>query len=214
MADFSYYNKVGFALILPLLFVFFMMRIDMRKTKRLFFVFLSNSYFFAYSTDKTQNISLYNVLKFSFTSSLLTLLILLFLYDKEYLYTFFLESYFTCLGISVLYLLVKQLVSELIYQFFNKKIEYKQVLILENSYLTSFLVLNYIVISYAFLHLKELNTVFIIICITLLLSYVFRLVKMLINNKSLLSVKLFYIISYLCILEISPFIYLFKRYLV
>ncbi|MDO6736983.1 DUF4271 domain-containing protein [Wenyingzhuangia sp. 2_MG-2023] len=214
MIDFSYYNKIGFVLLLPLVFVFLMSRIDLRKTKRLFFVFFSNSYFYAYPVDTTPNISLFTILRFGFASTLLGLLIMLLFYDKDYLFAFFFTAYFESLGMSVLYLLIKYFVAEFVYFASNKKSYYKQMLVLETSYLTSVLMANYFVISYAFLHLKELDVVFKIMYISLLITYFMRLSGMLINNKNLLSGKLFYIILYLCTLEIFPFIYLFKRYLV
>ncbi|NJB82317.1 DUF4271 domain-containing protein [Wenyingzhuangia aestuarii] len=211
--DFTYYTQVGIVLLLPLVFVFLMCMVDLKRTKLLFRVFSSNQYFYAYSTDVVSNVSMYHVFGFGFISTLLALFLMPLLYNDVEIFTNFIPLYFGALLGSVVYGFVKYLVSEFLYQFSNKKKHCKQMLILETSYLASIFLVLYVLVFYDFLHLNHQSWFSNVLLISALVLYFIRLIALLSNNKNLMSGRLFYIILYLCTLEIFPFIYLFKGYI-
>lgn len=210
----EYYNKVGLMLLVPLVFLFVMSRVDLKRTKLLLMVFFSNKYFYRYPVDTTPNISLFNGLGFGVNLTVLNLLLMFVFYDKQYIFNYFFTAYLKSLSIAFLYLLAKYLISEFVYFGSNRKESYKQMFILETSYLTSLLLVTFFFISYGFLHLEELDFVLKLIAFCLVTCYLIRAIVLINNNKNLLGGKLFYIILYLCTLELVPFVYLFKHYLV
>ncbi|WP_394329947.1 DUF4271 domain-containing protein [Ochrovirga pacifica] len=199
---------------IPLLFLFLMSKIDLKRTKLLLMVFFSNKYFYRYPIDTTPHITVYNFLWYGVNISTLNLLLLLFLFDREQIYHEFFTCYCKALLVSFVYLLVKYLLSEVINQFRSKTTKYKQLFVLESSYFTSLLLISLFFMSFAYLHLQILPVAFIATSSCLLIFYVLRAVLLLVNNKNLISSKLYYIILYLCTLELVPFVYLYKHYLV
>ncbi|MGY6648235.1 DUF4271 domain-containing protein [Wenyingzhuangia sp. IMCC45574] len=201
-------------LLLPLVFLFVMSRIDLKRTKLLLMVFFSNKYYYRYPVDTTATVSLYTVLLYGVNISVLNLLLVPILYQREFIFNHFFTTYFKSLLVAFLYLLIKYLIAEFVFFFLGRKDGYKQTFVMETSYLTSVLLISFFPISYAFLHIKELGTVLNIVAFFFITCYVVRGILMLANNKNLLEGKLYYIILYLCSLELVPIVYLFKRYLV
>ncbi len=207
-----YNNVVTIVLYLPIVFVFFMCLMDLRRSRLFFNTFFTNKYFYAYPVDVTPVFSLYYIVVLGFLIIAKTMLVMLLGYSQEIIYGSFVRVFIQVLGSVFGYCLLKILAGKLLSYFFKRITVYKQMLVLETSYLACVLLLLYPVLSYGFLHLSTVSHVFNVVLISALLLYCFRFVILVWNNKNLVSGQLLYIILYLCILEIVPFIYLFKRY--
>jgi len=211
--DFSYYTKVSVVFLFPLFFVFLMCMIDLKKTKLYFSVFTSNSYFYTYPIEVVSKISLYYIAVLGFISMILAFLLTSFLYTDLEIFEDFAGIYCQLFLFSIIYLIAKHFLLELIYVLSNKKTHHKQMLSLEISYLTSISMVVYVICFYGFLHLNHYSIWSNVLLISGLVLYSLRLLALFSNNKILISGKLLYIILYLCILEIIPFVYLFKGYI-
>ncbi|WP_169816805.1 DUF4271 domain-containing protein [Wenyingzhuangia fucanilytica] len=198
---------------MPLIIVFLMCMVDLLRTKLLFKSLFSNQYFYKYPHDSVNTLSLYQVLVFLYMSVVLALFLMFLLCDKTYIYQQFFEAFRSAFYISSSFFIVKYLVSEFLYQFSNKKLHFKQMLILETSYLTVVLLVVFLLLSCVFLHLDYYDSLRNILLIIALLTYFIRFIVLVLNNKNLLSGKVLHIILYLCTLEIVPFVYLFKSYI-
>ncbi|MGY5356056.1 DUF4271 domain-containing protein [Wenyingzhuangia sp. IMCC45467] len=212
LIDYSYYNKVSLILLLPLVLVFFMCMVDLTRTKYLFRSLFSNNYFYKYPYDSISKITLYQVLMFLYISIVFSFFLMFLMYKREFIYQNFLEAFRNSLLISAAYFFVKYLVSEFLYNASNKKAYFKQMLVLETSYLVVVLLVVFFVLCYVFLHLNYYEWMRKSTLIIALIMYSYRLIVLISNNKNLLSGKILFIILYLCTLEIVPFIYLFKSY--
>lgn len=212
LREFVYYNEVGLVLLLPLFFVFLMCMVDLKRTKMLFSVFFSNQYFYTYRTDVFSTSVFYRFFGFGFISSLLALFFIPFFYDGSYIYRNFIPVFLEFFLSAIMYSFIKNVFGILFNYLTIKSKVSKQMLVLETSYLASVLAMLYFIIAYVFLHLNHQEIMLKVMLISGLILYGIRLVAVLLNNKNLLSGKLFYIILYLCILEILPLIYLFKCY--
>lgn len=212
LVDYSYYNKVSLILLIPLLLVFLMCMVDLTRTKFLFRSLFSNSYFYRYPYDVISKISFYQILIFLLNSIGFAFFLMLLLYDGSDIYQCFFESFRFTFCLSAGYFLMKHLVSELLYNFSNKKSYFKQMYVLETSYLLVVLLTVFMLVCYVFLHLNNYEWLRNFVLIFALCMYFIRFVVLLSNNKNLLSSKILFIILYLCTLEIVPFIYLFKSY--
>ena len=212
LVDNSYYNKLSLVLLSPLFIVFFMCMVDLTRTKLLFRSLFSNQYFYKYPHDAVSTLSLYQILVFLYVSVVFALFLMFLLYDSEFIYQQFFEAFRGCVYISAGYFFIKYLVSEFLYNFSRRKSHFKQMLVLETSYLAVVLLMVFLLLCYVFLHLDIYNSSRIFVLITALILYFIRFIIIVLNNKNLLSGKILYIILYLCTLEIVPFIYLFKSY--
>ena len=212
LIDYSYYNKVSLVLLLPLFIVFLMCMIDLTRTKFLFRSLFSNRYFYKYPYDTVSTISFYQVIVMSYLSILFGLFLMLLLYDVEFIYQHFFDAFTTCLYISMGCFCVKYLLSEFLYNYSNRKLYFKQMFVLETSYLAVVLLVLFLPLCYVFLHLNNYHLLRNYLFILALITYIIRFILLVLNNKNLLSGKILYIILYLCTLEIVPFIYLFKSY--
>ncbi len=210
--DFSYNNMLTIVLLLPVLFVFLMCMIDLRKTKLFFNVFFSNKFFYTYTLDLRSVFSLYNLFALSFVLQVFSLIIVLLFYEKNEIFNFFLNIYAENLSYVFIYFLTKLFLGKILSYFFSDKDLGKQMLMLETSYLACVGLLVYPILAYGYLHLNVVQKTVNIALLTILFLYGLRLFMLFRNNKNLLSGQLFYIILYLCTLEIFPFIYIFKRY--
>ncbi|MGY5353015.1 DUF4271 domain-containing protein [Wenyingzhuangia sp. IMCC45533] len=208
-----YYNNVATALLfLPILFIFFMCLLDLRRSKLFFNTFFSNKYFYAYPVDLSSFVSLYNLFVFGFISTTFSLFLMLILYSDIEVYTLTLNLYVKIFLMVLAYSILKFLGGKLYSYFFRFSNLHKQMLSLETSYLASLLMLVFPLFGYAILQLNHHNFTCNIMVLSVLFLYCFRLGKLIWNNKNLLSGQVLYIILYLCTLEIFPFIYFFKRY--
>lgn len=212
LVDYSYYNKVSLVLLIPLFIVFFMCMVDLNRAKYLFRSLFSNSYFYRYPHDTTSAMSLYQILVFMFMSVVFSLFLMVLRYDNEFIYQHFFEGFRSTLYLSMGYFFTKYLLSEFLYNSSRKKSHFKQMLILETSYLTVILLVVFLLLCYAFLHLNFYEITKGNLLIVGFILYLIRGIVLIVNNKNLLSGKVLYIILYLCTLEIVPFIYLFKSY--
>ncbi|NIJ46075.1 hypothetical protein FHR24_002553 [Wenyingzhuangia heitensis] len=211
--DFTYYTQVGIVLLIPLFFVFLMCMVDLKRTQLLFKSFFSNQYFYTYSVDNIATVSVYHFFGLGFVSTVISLFLMPLLYDNQFIFINFSLLFFKVLFFVVLYCLLKYILYEFFYFLSNKKRHSKQMFILETSYLAVVMLVLYVLLFYVFLHLNQQNNWSIILLISALVLYLIRLLALFSNNKNVLSGKLFYIILYLCTLEIFPFIYLFKGYI-
>lgn len=200
-------------LLMPLFIVFLMCMVDLTKTKLLFRSLFSNTYFYKYPYDSVGRFSLYQILNILFISVVFSFLLMVIYFNDEYVYESFLLSFNNMLIPSLIYFFLKYLISEFLYSSSNNKPWFKQMLILETSYLTVVLLLVFFVVSYLFLHLNNYENVKNYLFGFFFFMYFIRGVILVMNNKNLLSGKILYIILYLCSLEIVPFIYLFKSYI-
>lgn len=212
LVDNSYYNKLSLVLFASLFIVFLMCMVDLTRTKLLFRSLFSNRYFYKYPHDSVSTLSLYQVLVFLYVSVVFALFLMFLLHDNKFIYQHFYEAFRHCVYLSTGYFFVKYLLSEFLYNASNKKPHFKQMFMLETSYLSVVLLVLFLILCYVFLHLNIYNSARKFILIIALIAYFIRSVIIISNNKNLLSGKIMYIILYLCTLEIVPFIYLFKSY--
>ncbi len=211
--NWSYYTLIGSLLFLPLLFVFLMSMIDLKKTMLFFRVLFSNKYFYKYSVDTNRKTTPFYLCVLGAMSVVLALLLSVLKYGSLEIYQNLLKIFSETIVLSVAYFFVKRVVAEMLHHLLGKNAGIKQMINLEFSYLASVFVVVYLLDVYVFLHLDKLETMVNYILITSLFLYVIRAILMFVNNKNLLSSKIIYIILYLCALEILPFIYIFKRYI-
>lgn len=210
--DFIYNNIVSFVLLLPIIFLSVMCMIDFKRTKYLFNTLVSNKYFYTYSLDLTATLSVYNLFVIALISQLSAFVIVFSFFNEVKIYNSFLSLYFKFFIGGFIYYILKYICGKIYSFFINVKDFHKQMFALEFSYLTSALLLVFPFVSYGFLHLNSYNIVSKIVLFVVVLFYSLRVFLLLKNNKNLLSGKLIYIILYLCILEIFPFIYFYERY--
>jgi|GEM_PF-6971105 len=204
-------NTITVFLFLPIMFVFLMCLINVKRTKLLFNVFFSNEYFYYHTTK-----SFFSVFNFFGILSILhsfSLLLMCLIYEVSDNRSHLLTNYFFCLTFVCFYFVLKFLLGKLLSYFLLKNHKHKEMLLLENSYLASVLMLVFPVLCYVFLRFNTAINSVKFLFFSVLLLYIYRAVLLFKNNKNLLSGQMFYIILYLCLLEILPFIYFFKRYI-
>lgn len=211
LRELNYNNTITVFLFLPIVFVFLMCLISLKRTKLLFNVFFSNEYFYHYAVESF--FSLFNFLGILAILHSFSLLITFLTCNISNFRNHLLTHYFFCLAFVCAYFLLKFLVGKVLSYFLLSNHKYKQMLLLETSYLASVVMLVFPVLCYVFLHFDTTINSANFLFFSVLMLYVYRAVLLFKNNKNLLSCQMFYIILYLCLLEILPFIYFFKRYI-
>lgn len=210
--DYDYNNIVTLVLFLPIVFVFFMCLLDLRKSKLFFNTFFSNKYFYSYPVDLTNFVSLYSSFILVFISLVTTIFLLLITKNSNEIYTGILDFYPNIFLVVLVYSFFKIMGGKFLSYLFKIKDLHKQMLVLETSYLASVMLLSYPVFGYSLLQLNSFKSLYNVVLLSVLFLYCFRIGMLMWNNKNLVSGQILYIILYLCTLEILPFIYFIKRY--
>jgi hypothetical protein len=199
-------NWITLVLLFLFLCVFLLKTIDAYKLKGAVFSVFKVSFIEREAEKKTDFFDVFQILIFTFSSIVISLLVFDFKAYKLGVNTNNFASFFTVfLSVSTFFLIKKALEFLLSHLFMVRK-EVKFFIISKAYYINAISFLLYIaVILNQFTGLKQLYLYY-FAAFLFLLQFVFHAV----NNKKLIFKKLFYFILYICAFEIAPLFILFK----
>jgi len=166
--------------------------------------FFISGFFKKKAQNNTPFYSSFNVLLFSFSYITISLFLFLLVYPEKYNHNFF--NYFILFSTLTTYFTIKQILDYFLSNILGLTFVTKYFLIAKSGYLNTlslWLFPTIIIYKYAFKSTIFLLTIFLIL-------FIFRVFLILINNKKIVILKLFYFILYFCTLEIAPLLIAYK----
>ncbi len=166
--------------------------------------FFISGFFKKKTQENTPFYSFFNLLLFSFSSITISLFLFLIIYPEKQEHSFF--NFLALFSILTTYFIVRHLLDYFLSNILGLSLATKYFLVTKSGYLNTlslWLFPSIIIYQYAFNNNFFLLTIFFIL-------FVFRVFLILINNKRIVILKLFYFILYFCTLEIAPLLIAYK----
>lgn len=197
-------NWITLVVLLGILLLVIMKLIKPNQLLGYTIAFFISGFFQKKTQENTPFYSFFNLLLFSFTSITISLFLFLIIYQEKQEHNFF--NFVVLLSILTTYFISKHLLDYFLFNILGLSLATKYFLVTKSGYLSTlslWLFPGIIIYQYAFNNNFFLLTIFFIL-------FIFRVFLILINNKRIVILKLFYFILYFCTLEIAPLLIAYK----
>lgn len=180
--------------------------IDQKKVRENFFAILNFTLIEDEDLEGNSFFDVFQILIFTFSVSVLSLLVYYFKISKTTESTIEITSFLPVFIGLILYFITKRLLEYALLLLFRIKSKLRFFIYLKNNYLYSISFLLYIALI--LFEYAGVNMRFVIFFAGFL--FILRFAFLIIRNKKLIFNELFYFILYICALEIAPLFVLFK----